>query len=190
MRRFSALCTVAALYCITAGAQASAVGGSIMHIQQPDSLVQNISAARDSIPAETIAPVMKPDFKSSDTVARDNPRPDPRTRAERRACRARDFSFGLDSLVATRRARRNAICVDVEFRYRFDRRLYGHKTPNAMVHIVFSGIRRAKLRFRNSHIHCNGRGRPHATRPRNSHAIHRQHRQTSAGENTLRASPP
>ena len=101
MKTFSALCTVAALYCITAGAQASAVGDSIMHIQQPDSLVQNISSACDSIPAETIVPAMKPDFKSSDTATRDNPRPDPRTRAERRACRARDFSFGLDSLVAT-----------------------------------------------------------------------------------------
>lgn len=100
MKTFSTLCTVAALCCITAGAQASAVGNFICS-PQPDSLAQSISANRGSVPAETIVPVMKPDFKSSDTVTRDNPRPDPRTRAERRACRARDFSFGLDSLVAT-----------------------------------------------------------------------------------------
>ncbi len=101
MRTFYVLSTVAALCCITAGAQASAVD-NFGYIQQPDSLAQSISASRDSIPAETIIPVMKPDFTSADTLTRDTPPADPRTRAGRRACRAQDFAFGIDSLVAAK----------------------------------------------------------------------------------------
>ena len=86
----------------TAGASASAVGGLMVH-GQPDSLAQSITASRDSVPVETIVPAMKPDYTSVDTLTRDiSADATSGTRAARRAQRAQQFAYGIDSLVASK----------------------------------------------------------------------------------------
>ena len=86
----------------TAGASASAVGGLMEH-GQPDSLAQSITASRDSVPVETIVPAMKPDYTSVDTLTRDiSAEATSGTRAARRAQRAQQFAYGIDSLVASK----------------------------------------------------------------------------------------
>ena len=102
MNCFTTFCVAATMIWTTAGASASAVGGLMGH-GQPDSLAQSITASRDDTPVETIVPVMKPDYTSVDTLTRDvSAQPVPDTRATRRAQRARQFAYGIDSLIASK----------------------------------------------------------------------------------------
>lgn len=102
MNCFTTLCVAATMTLSTAGASASAVGGLMAH-EQPDSLAQSITESRDSVPVETIVPVMKPDYTSVDTLTRNvSAEPTSDSRAARRAQRARQFAYGIDSLVATK----------------------------------------------------------------------------------------
>lgn len=100
MNRFITFCVVATMFLATAGATAPAVGTSAA-AQQPDSLAQQISERRDSLPVATLVPVQKQPYASSDTISRDTSCNGATTRAARRACRAEAFAFGIDSLVAT-----------------------------------------------------------------------------------------
>lgn len=71
--------------------------------QHLDSMVlQQLTGRPDSIPVETIVPVLGPDYTSVDTITQPRPCPPDATRAERRACRAERFALGIDSLVGTR----------------------------------------------------------------------------------------
>ncbi len=63
---------------------------------------QEISAERDSLPASTIVPVIQPTYGVTDTITRPAPDPTHMTRTERRAKRAHDYAFKIDSLIATR----------------------------------------------------------------------------------------
>lgn len=102
MNYITTFCVAATMIWATAGASASAVGGLMEH-GQPDSLAQSITASRDSVPVETIVPVMKPDYTSVDTLTRDiSADATPDTRAARRAQRAQQFAYGIDSLVASK----------------------------------------------------------------------------------------
>lgn len=63
---------------------------------------QTISIQRDSVPVTTIVPVAQPSYNVRDTITSNATNQKQMTRTERRAKRARDYAFTIDSLVATR----------------------------------------------------------------------------------------
>lgn len=62
---------------------------------------QSITLQHDSIPASTVVPVIQPTYGVNDTINRATELSH-MTRTERRARRAHDYAFHIDSLVATR----------------------------------------------------------------------------------------
>lgn len=64
--------------------------------------VAQFSVSRSAVPTLSIVPVLGPDYNSLDTITRRQSCNNASTRAERRACRAENFAFEIDSMVAVR----------------------------------------------------------------------------------------
>ena len=68
-----------------------------------DTVINTLSIRRITAPASEYVPVLGPDYTSTDTLLRDSSCMKKHlTRAEKRACRAKEFAFKLDSLVELR----------------------------------------------------------------------------------------
>ena len=63
---------------------------------------QSITIQRDSVPASTIVPVVQSAYSVRDTLTRDVSATSNMTRTERREKKERDYTFMIDSLIATR----------------------------------------------------------------------------------------
>ena len=63
---------------------------------------QSITIQRDSVPVSTIVPVVQSAYSVRDTLTRDVSATSNMTRTERREKKERDYTFMIDSLIATR----------------------------------------------------------------------------------------
>lgn len=67
-----------------------------------DTVISSLTIRRVQAPASEYIPILQKDYTATDTITRPADCDKHLTRAERRACRAKEFAFRLDSLIEVR----------------------------------------------------------------------------------------
>lgn len=91
------------LACAVVMAPAAFAEQSLLSVPTNDTVIRNYYIRRVQAPASEYIPVQGADYSSVDTLTRDSSCLKTKmTRAEKRACRAKEFAFKLDSMILLR----------------------------------------------------------------------------------------